>query len=81
MIVDGWIWGMEYDWIGDTVYAVTDKGFVIACNTGAEQVIRCATVLSGLGTIRGVALNPTSGYGMEFWLSAFHALHMLMFLT
>ena len=72
MVAHGFIWGLDYDWIGDTLYAVTTKGFVIACNTGAGQAIKCATVLSGFGTMRGVALNPIAGYVMEVSLSCFH---------
>ena len=56
---DGTFWGLGVDWITGNIYAVTHNGFIIACNNAKEiGSFACVPVLSGLGTVKGIALNP-----------------------
>ena len=57
---DDALWGLGLDWVSGNVYAVSDGGFIIACNgTGS---LRCVTVLSGLGELRGIAVDSIEKY-------------------
>ena len=38
-------------------------GSVFVCPTRTTGNISCTTVLSGQGALRGIALDPNSGYG------------------
>ena len=63
-LVDGQIFGLAFDWITGNVYVVTWNGFILACDGSLERNFTCVTVLSGLGSVTGLALDPADGYHM-----------------
>ena len=56
------MWGVGFDWITENLYVATVSGYIRACNTTkATGGLICATVLSGQGTVMGIALDPLHG--------------------
>ena len=60
--------GLALDWISGKLYGVGRAGFVFVCPTTTTGNISCTTVLSGQGALKGIALDPNSGYGQIYEL-------------
>ena len=54
--------GLAFDWGTSNLYAVTDGGYVLACDPSHTPPFTCATVLSNQGDVEGIAVNPVEGY-------------------
>ena len=61
MVADGDLRGLAFDWITGNVYAVAEDGDILACDGNPGRNFSCATVLSGQGTLTGIALDPVQG--------------------
>ena len=57
-VADGRIYGLTFDWIANVIYAVSLKGYVIACSV---TPFRCATVIRGRANVEGIAVDPNHG--------------------
>ena len=53
--------GLAFDWIGGNIYVATWGGHILACLPSVKTPINCFTVLSGMGALQGIALNPAEG--------------------
>ena len=58
---DGVIRGLAHDWITGNLYGVSQNGIVFVCNTTRNEQIDCEVLLSGLGDLYAIALNPVEG--------------------
>ena len=59
---NGCLRGKGFDWITGYVYMVFSGGYLLACEGRHSREFACATILTGQGDLRGIALNPTQGY-------------------
>lgn len=56
---DGWISGLDLDWITGNLYAVTTLGFILLC--GTRRTFTCASLLRDQGQVEGIAVDPITG--------------------
>ena len=60
-LADGTIYSLDFDWITGNIYAATEGGHILACDSSLDRNFSCTIVITAPGITKGVALNPVDG--------------------